>query len=167
MSNGPCGRAARFGLWLTVTLVGCAPYPPAQAPQQAQFTKAIAPPTRLEPPAELPGSARALLRTRMAAHAQDMSDLVSAIMILRYPEIEERANAIATEARFARPQTNDATELNASLPPAFFDRERALRTQAAALAKAAHEQDAFAVADTYGHLSETCVSCHAVYRAGR
>ena len=89
---------------------------PAMPPQQEQLVRAVTPPASLGPPDYLPGTARALLRTRMASHTRDMADLMSAIMILRYPEIEERAQAIASEARFARPHSNDATELNAALP---------------------------------------------------
>jgi cytochrome c556 len=148
-------------------LTGCASAPPAESPQQAQLLQAISPPERLEPPASLPGTARALLRTRMASHAHDMAALTSAIMVLRYAEIEARATAIATEAHFARPHSDDATELNSALPKEFFDHERTLRVMASSLASAAHKLDPFQVANAYGQLSETCVRCHAVYRAGR
>jgi cytochrome c556 len=146
---------------------GCATQPPAEPPQQAQLLRAISPPARLDPPESLPGTARALLRTRMASHAQDMAALMSAIMILRYSEIEERATAIATEAHFARPHSNDATELNSALPEKFFANERELQVLAGTLAGAAHRLKPFEVANAYGQLSETCVKCHAVYRAGR
>lgn len=146
--------------------VACATTP-AEPPQQAQLVKAVSPPARLEPPGRLPAEARAMIRTRMASHAQQMSGLMSAIMTLRYPDIEERATTIAEEAHFAGGHGNDATDLNAVLPPAFLDRERDLRIEAHVLADAAHRLDAFAVAGAYGQLSETCVKCHVVYRAGR
>jgi cytochrome c556 len=136
-------------------------------PQQAQLVNAISPPSRLEPPEYLPGAARAVLRTRMASHAREMGDLVSAIMVLKYDEIKERSTAIAQDARFARPLTGDATELNSALPEKFFVYERQLRVWAGALTTAAEKADAFAVATTYGELSQVCVSCHATYRAGR
>ena len=160
--------AGLAGLTLLVTIAAtCATAPHAEAPQQAQLVQAISPPARLEAPEYLPGPARALLRTRMAGHARNMGDLTSAIMILRYPEIEERAGEIAGEALFARPHSQDATELNSALPEKFFVYERELRVLAGSLASAAHGLNAFAVANAYGQLSETCVKCHATYRAGR
>ena len=61
-----------------------------------------------------------LLRGRMASHANDMSALMSAIMVLDYPRIGDRAEAIAADERFARPFTGDATELASALPEKFF-----------------------------------------------
>ncbi|HEY0707025.1 MAG TPA: hypothetical protein VGG33_09515, partial [Polyangia bacterium] len=145
----------------------CAATPRPEPPQEKQFLAAVAPPSRLEPPEDLPGPAREILRSRMANHANDMAALMSAIMVLRYPEIETRATAIANETTFARPLTHDATELNSALPEKFFDHQRDLRVLASSLASAARKLDAFQVADTYGKISETCVKCHATYRAGR
>ena len=54
----------------------------AAPPQQAQRTRAVSAPQRAEPPQYLPGTARAILQKRMASHARDMGDLVSAIMLL-------------------------------------------------------------------------------------
>jgi len=125
---------------------------------------AVSPPSRLEAPAHLPGEARQLLRTRMASHAQDMSALMSAIMVLRYAEIEERANSIAHEARFAAPHSQDATELNSALPEKFFVRQDELRAGARSLSAAARDLDPYRVAAAYGRLSEECVRCHADYR---
>src|SRR2546423_10700977 len=102
----------------------------------------------------------------MASHAGDMGQLMSAIMLLHYDEIHERAEDIAQDARFARPLTGDASELNSALPERFFVLQEDLRAQAGALAAAAAKANAFAVADAYGRLSETCVRCHATYREG-
>jgi hypothetical protein len=135
-------------------------------PQQAQLVRAISPPSRLEPPAALPEVSRAVLRTLMAAHARNMSDLVSAIMLLDYPRINAGAKGVASDASVARPLTGDATELNAQLPARFFQLQDDLRAEAAKLAVSAENLDAFQVADSYGRLSQTCVRCHAVYRAG-
>jgi cytochrome c556 len=152
---------------LSLLAGACATRGSEQPPQQVQLTRAISAPARLEPPAHLPAEARELLRTRMASHARDMADLMSAVMILRYDQVAERAQAIAGEAHFARPLTGDASELNAALPEQFFAQDRQLRVWAGALATAAENLDAFAVANAYGELSETCVSCHAAYRAGK
>jgi cytochrome c556 len=157
---------SRF-LILILLLGACATGRPSAPPQQEQLVKAVSPPERLEPPEYLPGEARAVLRTRMATHAQEMGNLVSAIMVLRYEEIAERSTAIAQDARFARPLSGDATELNSALPQKFFDYERELRVWAGALTTAAEQTDALAVANAYGELSAVCVRCHATYRAGR
>src|SRR5262245_27731217 len=58
-------------------LGSCATKPPPQPPQQAQLAQAVAAPEREEPPEQLPGAARALLKMRMASHARDMGDLMS------------------------------------------------------------------------------------------
>lgn len=152
---------------LALAVTACSSSPPPQPPQQEQLIRAVSAPERLNPPEDFPGPARALLHTRMASHARDMGNLVSAIMVLRYPDIETGANAIANESLFARPLTNDATELNAALPDKFFVYQRELQVLASSLASAAHNLDALKVANAYGLVSETCVKCHATYRAGR
>src|SRR5947199_168709 len=83
------------GLALAGGLGGCASQQRAQPPQQAQLTRAISAPERLGPPQYLPESSRAILRGHMPSHARDMGDLMSAIMLLHYDEIHERAEVIA------------------------------------------------------------------------
>jgi cytochrome c556 len=166
-------RASR----VVVSIVGAAVYAvfsgacagPArtQPPQEAQMKNAVATPARAEPPVHLSEAARAVLKTRMAAHARDMGNLVAAIMILDYVQIEDDARRIAGDASLSRPLTNDATELNASLPETFFVRQDELRTEAAALAQAAHALNPYRVAEVYGRLSEACVRCHADFRPGK
>ena len=143
---------------------GCATSPPPAPPQQAQLVKAVSAPERTTPPIELSPTVRDLLKSRMASHARDMGQLVSAIMILDYPKIEESAQGIVGDVTLSRPTTNDATELNASLPEVFFERQDALRVEARALVRDAHAMDARRVAADYGHLSEACVRCHADFR---
>jgi len=137
-----------------------------EPPQQAQLTRAISPPRRLEPPDYLPEAARLVLRTLMASHAHNMGDLMSAIMVLDYPRIHLTAEAVASDASLSRPLTHDASELNALLPEDFFRQQDALRAQARILVDAAQRQSPYGVADAYGRLSESCVRCHYVYRAG-
>ena len=100
----------------------------------------------------------------MASHAQDMSDLVSAILMFDCQRIAERSDKIAADANLRRPITNDATELNASIPEKFFVRQDDLKAAARALAQNARTADPIKVAEAYGKLSETCVRCHADYR---
>ena len=100
----------------------------------------------------------------MASHARDMGELVSAIMLLKYPEIAQRADAIAADVNLSRPVTGDATELNSSLPEKFFVRQDDLKAAARLLGDAARNLDPYRVANAYGRLSEGCVRCHADYR---
>ncbi|HEY4183524.1 MAG TPA: hypothetical protein VGP07_00580 [Polyangia bacterium] len=154
----------RTSLVAALAIGACASAPP-QPVQQDQLAKAIAAPDRKQPPQVLSNATRELLRSRMASHTNDMADLVSAIMILEYPRIAERAAAIAADVNLARPLTNDATELNSSIPGSFFDYQDELKERARRLEATAREGSAFHVADAYGRLSETCVKCHAIYRA--
>jgi hypothetical protein len=166
LSSGMHEHPQRILVVAGVLAAGCAGQQRTEPPQQAQLLRAVSPPERLAPPQYLPASARAVLRTLMPAHAHDMADLMSAIMVLHYDEIHERAGAIATDATFARPLTGDASELNTALPERFFLLQDELRARAGTLAQVATKSSALAVADAYGRLSETCVNCHATYRDG-
>ena len=145
----------------------CATAPPPHAPQQDQLAQAVAAPDRTGPPQYLSNTARELLRARMASHANDMSQLVQAIMILQYPRIAEGAAAIDAQVDLARPLSDDATDLASSLPSSFFDYQDELKARARALEAAAKAQGAFRVADAYGDLSKTCVKCHSVFRGNQ
>jgi cytochrome c556 len=147
-----------------VPLAACAAPPAYQPPQRAQATRAVEPPPRAEPAEPLSAAARELLKTRMASHARDMGDLVSAIMVLDYLRIEQRGDAIADDVSLARPVSRDASELNASLPEKFFVHQDRVKVEARALADAARARDPYRIAEQYGRLSEGCVRCHADYR---
>jgi len=161
------GRVRPFLAGVSVLMAGACASTPPHPVQQDQLANAVAAPDRATPPAYLSNAARELLRNRMASHAGDMSTLVSAIMILDYPRIAERAAAIASDANLARPLSDDATELASSIPSSFFDYQDELKVRARTLEEAARQQAAFRVADAYGQLSQTCVRCHAVYRGAR
>jgi cytochrome c556 len=168
-AGGACVKHLPLAVLLlgTASFVGCASQPPPPPPQD-QLARAISPPAKsLEPAQPLPGAARAVLKSRMASHVRDMTDLVSAILALDYPTIADRAKAVAADANLARPLGGDATELNTLLPDKFFEYQDDLRKNARVLAGAAERMDAQQVADAYGHLSESCVRCHSVYRGGR
>jgi len=153
-------------LGLSVFAAGCAGKGTQDPAQQVQLTRAVSPPKRLEAPDYLPEAARAVLRTMMASHSQDMGDLMTAIMVLDYPRIRERADGIAGDAALSRPLSHEASELNALLPEEFFRQQDAMRAQARVLSDAATRQSPYGVADAYGKLSEACVRCHYVYRKG-
>jgi cytochrome c556 len=153
---------------LSALAVACASQPRPEPVQERQVVRAVSPtPSHLEPKQPLPPLARSFLKSRMANHARSMTDLVTAIMVLDYAAIHSGARAIAEDVDLARPLTTDASELNAQLPERFFDYQDDLRKNARALAGAADRLDALGVADAYGRLSESCVRCHAAYRAGR
>ena len=135
-----------------------------QPPQQAQLAQAISTPERQDPPEPLAPATRAILKERMASHARDMGELVSAIMLLKYPEIAQRADAIVADVNLSRPVTGDATELNSSLPEKFFVRQDDLKAAARVLGNSARDLNPYQVANAYGRLSEACVRCHADYR---
>src|SRR6266496_4182194 len=145
-------------------LSACATPPANQPPQRTQAVRAVETPRRSDPPEPLSPAARALLQERMALHGRDMNDLVSAIMVLDYLRIEQRGDQIADDVSLARPVSQDATELNASLPEKFFVYQDKVKVEARALADAARAHDPYRVAEQYGRLSEGCVRCHADYR---
>jgi cytochrome c556 len=148
---------------LSVSL-SCASHEANQPPQIPQLTRAISPPDRPDPPEPLSNAARAILRERMSSHAEDMSDLVSAIMLLEYSRIIGRADKIAEDVNLSRPTSQDATELNASIPEKFFVRQDELKAAARELGDAGRSANPYRVAAAYGHVSETCVRCHADFR---
>src|SRR5438045_9221955 len=121
----------------------CAGRAAREPPQHAQLTRALSPPKRLEPPDDLPEAARAVLRTMMASHAQNMGELRSAIMVLDYPRIHQTADAIASDASLSRPLTHEASELNSLLPEEFFRQQDGLRAQARVLVDAATRQSPY------------------------
>jgi hypothetical protein len=164
-------KLARPGTWClafitaAVLPASCANQQAADQPaQRAQLAEAISTPARREPPEPLSKVATNLLKERMASHARDMGELVSAIMLLEYPKIADRANMIVADVNLSRPLTGDATELNASLPEKFFVRQDDLKAAARGLEDAAKALEPYRVADAYGKLSEACVRCHADYR---
>ena len=113
------------------------------------------------PPLSL--TARALLHDKMVDHSKQMMELVRSVVLLDYADSAELGRAIAAEQRFARPLSNDATELNSALSPLFFDLQDQLRARGKRLERAARARDANAVAKSFGALAETCVACHSAY----
>lgn len=112
----------------------------------------------------VPPAARALLKKRMARHAGDMNELLSATVRVDYPTIVESAGRIAAEAPLSRPVSGDASEINAQIPPRFFDLQDELRVHARDLVAAAKERNPERVASTMGAMTATCVRCHTLFR---
>lgn len=149
-----------------VICLSCAGKAANQPPQIEQLTRAVTPPERTDPPEPLSEPVKALLSKRMASHAEDMSDLVSAIMVLDYSRIITRGDKIAADVNVARPISQDATELNASIPERFFVRQDELKAAVRELEEAARNANPYWVADAYGYVAKTCVRCHANFRPG-
>jgi Cytochrome C' len=119
---------------------------------------------KLEPSGSLPKMARTLLHERMQRHGADVNRLLTAVILLRYDETAEVAETIASEPRLSRPVPNGENDLNALLPENFFRLQDQLRDRARAVARAAEKHDDAKLAPAFGKLTETCVSCHSVYR---
>ena len=114
-------------------------------------------------PGMLPPAARALLDTRMERHSQQMNDLLWSVIFLENQNAAEIAEAIAAEPRFARSGDPDSDLLNARIPELFLHYQAQLRDRAKTLGEKARDGDDGQIAQAFGELTQTCVSCHAAY----
>ena len=121
----------------------------------------------LAPPTALPGPARSAVHTQMRAHADGMRALVSAVTLLDYPGVAAATKRLLAEPRIARPVSGSAEELNASLPPRFFELQDELARDLEQLQHAAAARQPDALADAFGATARTCVRCHDAYLSGR
>jgi hypothetical protein len=115
-------------------------------------------------PERIPPAARAVIHSKMQRHAEQLSDLVSRVAVLDYDGVARSAGAIFDEPALARPVTGD--ELNGLLPERFFVLQDALRGEARRVVDAAARRDGTTLANAFGALTKTCVSCHDVYLRG-
>jgi hypothetical protein len=127
-------------------------------------SRSIHPGPELAVPERIAPAARAVIRSKMHRHAEQLSDLVSRVAVLDYDGVARGAGAIFDEPALARPLTGD--ELNGLLPERFFVLQDALRTHARQVVDAAARRDSVRLADAFGELTKTCVSCHDVYLRG-
>lgn len=134
----------------------------SSAPKKAKPSEARAGPG-LPAPDYLPESARGLLRKKMERHGQDARDLMFGVTLLQYDVARAAALRISAEPRLVRPIAGGEDDLNALLPERFFVLQAEARTRAQAIAAAAEKKDDKALAEGYGRLMETCVSCHSAY----
>lgn len=121
----------------------------------------------MRPPQRLSESVRGAVRTQMHAHARAMLELVSTVTVLDYDGAVAAVDRVLAEPRVARPTSNDATELNAALPPRFFALQDELRDELQALRAAAAARDGDKLADSFAATARTCVRCHETYQEGR
>jgi len=133
---------------------------PASGTKSAEAQQSLG----LPAPDYLPELARDMLRRKMERHGKDAKDLLFSVTLLQYDLARAAAQSISSEPRLVRPSpgASDA-ELNSLLPERFFVLQDEARTRAQAVAIAAEKRDNKALAENYGKLMETCVSCHAAY----
>jgi hypothetical protein len=115
-------------------------------------------------PEWIPPAARAVIASKMRRHAEQLPQLLSTVIVLDYDGVARAAGAIFDEPALARPVEGD--ELNGLLPERFFVLQTALRTDARHVIDAAARRNSAGLADAFGELTKTCVSCHDVYLRG-
>jgi hypothetical protein len=154
---------------LLVTLVSLGLVMQARAseptPPRNKKSSTSKPTPSLPAPDYLPAGARAALRQKMERHGQAMTDLMLGVTLLQYDAASAAAGRIVDEPRFGRPIPGGEgdDELNSLLPERFFTLQDELRSRAQAVRDAARKRDDARLAESFGRLTETCVSCHAVY----
>jgi hypothetical protein len=115
-------------------------------------------------PDRIPPAARAVIRSKMRRHAEQLPALVSHVVALDYDGAARIAGEIFDEPELARPITGD--ELNALLPERFFTLQAALRNGARQVVEAAAQRDNVKLGEAFNTLTGTCVACHNVYLRG-
>lgn len=124
----------------------------------------IPPSPELGTPEHIPPAARAVIRSRMLRHGQQLGILVLQSVVLDYDAAARTAGEIYDEPALARPITGD--ELNGLLPERFFVLQDELRGEARRLVTAAARRDGAQLANEVGALTKSCVACHDVYLHG-
>jgi hypothetical protein len=127
-------------------------------------SRSIAPGPDLAVAQRIPAAARAVIRTKMRRHAQQLPALMASVVALDYDAVARAAGEIFDEPALARPLAGD--EINGLLPERFFVLQDALRTEARHVVAAAARRDGGPLADAFGALTRTCVACHDVYVNG-
>jgi hypothetical protein len=120
----------------------------------------------LAPPEHVSEDTRAELAARMGRHAEVMSNLVRAVVLLDRPTIQVLATRIADEEVVAHADKSAPEPLN--LPPEFLRQQTTLTSAARELAVvAASGGDDQRLAQRFAAVTTTCVGCHSVYLHGR
>jgi mono/diheme cytochrome c family protein len=122
----------------------------------------------LAAPEHVTANTRAELDARMGRHAEIMSNLVRAVVLLDRPTIRALASRIADEEIIAHTDKTAPERLPLELPREFLGEQTALATAARALAVAAADRgDDQLLAQRFSAVTTTCVGCHSVYLHGR
>lgn len=135
---------------------------PRKPAPKAKAAEAKEPPG-LPAPDYLPEAARTLLRKKMGRHGLDARELMFGVTLLRHDVARAAAQRIASEPRLVRPEAGAEDDPSTFLPERFFVLQDEVRMRAQAVAAAAEKRDDKALAESYGLLVQTCVSCHSVY----
>ena len=115
-------------------------------------------------PEHIPPAMRAVIASKMRRHGEQLPALVSKVVVLDYDGAARTGGEIFDEPGIARPVSGD--ELNRVLPERFFVLQDALRGGARRIVEAAARRDSAQLAEAFGDLTRTCVSCHDVYLRG-
>jgi hypothetical protein len=118
----------------------------------------------LPPPGNVPAELRGVIKKRMSRHGAQVNDLITRVVALDFDGSARAAGAIYDEPMLARPIGGD--ELNNLLPETFFALQDKLHLQSKRVVEAAAHRDAADLADAFGALARTCVSCHDLYLHG-
>jgi hypothetical protein len=112
----------------------------------------------------IPPAALQAVRSKMARHDVQMRALLSRVVLLDDDGVARTAGEIFDEPALARPIGGD--ELNGLLPERFFVLQDELKARARRLVIASQKRDHAAIADEFGALARSCVSCHQVFLEG-
>lgn len=161
-------KTFRTGLLASLLTLGLVVQAGAAEPTSSKKPARSSKPS-LPAPDYLSAEARATLRKKMTRHGQAMTDLMLGVTLLQYEAAGAAASRIVNEPRIARPVPGEEgeNELNALLPERFFVLQDEARNRAQAVQEAAQKRDDTALAESFGRLTETCVSCHSVYTSHR
>jgi hypothetical protein len=124
----------------------------------------IKPGPELAAPERLSPMIRGVVHSKMTRHGEQLTELVSRVVLLDYDGIARVAGAIYDEPSLARPTAGD--QLNGALPERFFAYQDALRTEAKALVEIAARHDRVRLADSFTAVTKTCLQCHDLYLYG-
>ena len=124
----------------------------------------IPPGPELAQPERIPPAARAVIRSKMRRHAEQLPALMSSAVVLDYDGVARAAGEIFDEPALARPIGGD--ELNGLLPERFFVLQDALRARARQVVDAAARRNSAQLTQSFAKLTETCISCHDLYLHG-
>jgi len=122
----------------------------------------------LGPPEHVAPETRSELAARMGRHAEVMSNLVRAVVLLDRPTIRTLANRIADEEIVAQANHPAPEPGPQTLPRQFFSAQAQLATAARELATAAADRgDDQVLAQRFATVTTTCVGCHSIYLHGQ
>lgn len=117
---------------------------------------------------KLPPKVRGLLLQEMNAVLGATQDILDALVRGQDAVVAERAQAIHDSFILKQEMTaGDRQALQAAVPEAFIERDRAFHDLTGRLAEAARRGDAARQRALYADMVEACAACHARYATNR